>query len=64
MARVARAAGHEGVEPYAKQQGLFETAYRGYLEPIEQYWQPYLDGKVDLATTMSNLIAAIYAEDG
>lgn len=63
VARVARTAGHEDFEPYAKQQGLFETAFRGYLEPIEHYWQPYLDGKVDLATAMSNMISNIYAEE-
>ena len=59
VARVARAAGDESFEPYAKRTGMFDRPYRGYLEPIEQHWQPYLDGAVDLPTALSNVVAVI-----
>ena len=42
---------------------MFERPYRGYLAPIAQYWQPYLDGDVDMPTALSNVVAAITAED-
>ena len=63
VARVASAAGDETFGPYAKRRGLFETAFRGYLEPIEQYWQPYLNGNVVLSTAIANVVAAISAQE-
>ena len=62
VARVARSAGDPGFEPYAKRQGLFGTAFRGYLEPIERHWEPYLDGEADLSAAMAALVAAIPVE--
>lgn len=59
VARIARAEGDSGFVPYAKRQGLFETAFRGYLDPIERYWRPYLEGRVELEDAMADLVADI-----
>ncbi len=61
--KVAQSSGHPEFLPYAKRTGMFDGPYRGYLAPIEQHWQPYLDGDVDLSTAVSNLVATIVAED-
>jgi hypothetical protein len=62
VARVARANGDPGFEPYAKRRGLFGTAFRGYLEPIERHWRPYMNGDAELEAALSDLVAAISAE--
>ncbi len=38
---------------------LFTRAWTNYRRPLELYWQPYLEGKVDFDKTMSNLINAL-----
>jgi hypothetical protein len=63
VAQVAWAHGNPGFEPYAKRTGMFDRVYGGYLEPIEQYWQPYLNGEVDLKAALVGLIGAITTAD-
>ena len=63
---VARIAGPDestGFVPYAKRTGMFEGPYRGYLEPIERYWGPYLQGKVELPEAVRNLVETIISGD-
>ncbi len=59
VTQITRSAGDEDFEPYAKRKGLFRTAFRGYLDPIERHWQPYLDGESDISTAMLDLVAEI-----
>jgi hypothetical protein len=39
--------------------GLYARAWPKLLRPLELYWQPYLEGKVDFDKAMSNLIDAL-----
>lgn len=48
-----------GFTPYAWRNAMFDGPYRGYLDPLERFWQPYLDGEVELAEAMANLVGAI-----
>ena len=39
--------------------GLYARAWPTLQRPLELYWQPYLEGKVDFDKAMSNLIGAL-----
>jgi hypothetical protein len=39
--------------------GLYARAWPNLQRPLELYWQPYLDGKVDFDKAISNLINAL-----
>ncbi|HEY0547806.1 MAG TPA: hypothetical protein VGC91_20675 [Pyrinomonadaceae bacterium] len=39
--------------------GLYARAWPNLQRPLELYWQPYLEGKVDFDKAMSNLIDAL-----
>lgn len=43
--------------------GLYERAWPRLQRPLELHWQPYLDGKVDFETAMSNLVEAVTSDD-
>jgi hypothetical protein len=45
-------------DPYVYTQGLFERAWPAYRGPLEQLWQPYLDGRVPRAEALKQLVAA------
>jgi len=46
--------------PYAQANGLWDTAYRGFREPLEETWKPYLDGH----GTRDDAIAAVVKRVG
>jgi hypothetical protein len=45
-------------EPYVYTQGLFERSWPWFREPLERWWQPYLDGRAPLTESLSRLVAA------
>lgn len=47
--------------PYAEKNGLWEGAWGPFKPALERDWQPYLDGKVDLDTAVSALVAGLPA---
>lgn len=48
-----------GYIPYAERQGLYDRdAWREVRRVLEQDWQPYLDGKIDLASAIRGMVAA------
>lgn len=53
--------GDPGYEPYMYKQGLMESAWPFYREPLETHWQAYLDGQADLASAVSQMIEAIHS---
>ncbi|MDX1530741.1 MAG: hypothetical protein R3362_04375 [Rhodothermales bacterium] len=63
---VREAAAEAGLtyEPYALRVGLFERAFEGYLDPLRQHWQPYLDGAVSLEEAALGVIGAIPSSEG
>jgi hypothetical protein len=40
---------------------LFERSWPGFREPLERFWQPYLDGRVPLAEATKQLVDALPA---
>jgi hypothetical protein len=43
--------------PYLYQTGLFDRAWPKFKAPIETYWRPYVDGKVQLDEAARQLVA-------
>lgn len=46
-------------EPYMYREGLFERAWPELRQPLEQHWQPYLDGRVELDEAATRLLEAV-----
>lgn len=46
-------------EPYVYREGLFERGWPELRQPLEQHWQPYLDGGVELGEAARRLLEAV-----
>lgn len=46
-------------EPYLYRTGLLDQAWPGFREPLENHWQLYLDGTVDLNEAAHRLLEAV-----
>lgn len=42
--------------PYASANGLWKRAWPMYLDPLEQDWRPYLDGKISFSSAVSAIV--------
>ena len=45
-------------EQYIYTEGLLEGSWPGYREPLERFWQPYLDGRIPRPNALAQLVAA------
>lgn len=45
--------------PYAVRNGLYTRGWSGYLQLLERFWQPYLDGKTDFDTAIARLVSSL-----
>ena len=52
-----------GHQPYMEVQRLFDHAWSGCREPIEQAWTPWLEGKAGYAEALRALVARFPAKD-
>ncbi len=43
-------------EPYAYREGLYVRDWQSYERALEQFWRPYLDGRVDFNTAVAHLV--------
>lgn len=51
--------GAANYEPYMYRQGLFERAWPELRQPLEQHWQPYLDGRIELDEAARRLLDGV-----
>ncbi len=59
---VKRRLAEEGIrdyQPYAYRQGLYTRSWPQLIRPLEQYWQPYLEGKVTFDHALRDVVAAL-----
>lgn len=42
--------------PFAHKQSMFDRAFNGLREPLESYWQSYLEGKMTRAAAIDNIV--------
>ena len=48
-----------GYVPYAVREGLYKRGWENYLRVLTQYWQPYLDGRVDFSDAIAHMVSAL-----
>jgi hypothetical protein len=48
-----------GYVPYAVREGLYKRGWESYLRVLTQYWQPYLDGRVDFSDAVAHMVSAL-----
>jgi len=48
-----------GYVPYAVREGLYKRGWENYLRVLTQYWQPYLDGRVEFSDAVAHMISAL-----
>ena len=53
------AAPSSGYVPYAVREGLYKRGWENYLRILTQYWQPYLDGRVDFSDAVAHMVSAL-----
>ena len=52
-------ASSSGYVPYAVREGLYRRGWENYLRILTQYWQPYLDGRVDFSDAVAHMVSAL-----
>lgn len=52
-------AGSSGYVPYAVREGLYKRGWENYLRILTQYWQPYLDGRVEFSDAVAHMVSAL-----
>lgn len=45
--------------PYAVREGLYKRGWENYLRILTQYWQPYLDGRVEFSDAVAHMVSAL-----
>lgn len=45
--------------PYAVREGLYTRGWSNYLRVIEQFWQPYLEGKADFGDAIARMVSSL-----
>jgi len=53
------AASSSGYVPYAVREGLYRRGWENYLRILTQYWQPYLDGRVEFSDAVAHMVSAL-----
>jgi hypothetical protein len=48
-----------GYVPYAVREGLYKRGWENYLRVLTQYWQPYLDGRVNFDDAIAHMVSAL-----
>jgi hypothetical protein len=52
-------ASFSGYVPYAVREGLYKRGWENYLRVLTQYWQPYLDGRVEFSDAIAHMVSAL-----
>jgi len=48
-----------GYTPYALREGLYERGWRDYYSLLQQFWQPYLDGKATYDDAIARMVSSL-----
>ena len=44
-------------QPYADRNGVYHGSWSGFRELIDAYWRPYMQGDLDMATAITDMVA-------
>ena len=48
-----------GYTPYAVREGLYERGWKEYYSLLEQFWQPYLDGRASYDDAIARMVSSL-----
>jgi len=48
-----------GYTPYAVREGLYERGWKGYLDVLQRFWQPYLDGQASFSDAIARMVSSL-----
>jgi hypothetical protein len=48
-----------GYTAYAVREGLYQRGWKNYLDLLQRFWQPYLDGKASFDDAIARMVSAL-----
>jgi hypothetical protein len=48
-----------GYDAYAFREGLYQRGWKNYLELLQRFWQPYLDGKATFDDAIARMVSSM-----
>jgi hypothetical protein len=48
-----------GYSAYAVREGLYQRGWKNYLDLLQRFWQPYLDGKASFDDAIARMVSAL-----
>ena len=48
-----------GYDAYAFREGLYQRGWKSYLELLQRFWQPYLDGKASFDDAIARMVSSL-----
>jgi hypothetical protein len=55
----SRSASAAGYTPYALREGLYERGWKNYLDVLQRFWQPYLDGRATFSDAIARMVSSL-----
>jgi len=48
-----------GYTPYALREGLYQRGWKNYLDALQRFWQPYLDGRATFSDAIARMVSSL-----
>jgi hypothetical protein len=48
-----------GYTPYAVREGLYERGWKDYLDVLQRFWQPYIDGRATFSDAVARMVSSL-----
>jgi hypothetical protein len=48
-----------GYTPYALREGLYQRGWKNYLDVLQRFWQPYLDGRATFSDAIARMVSSL-----
>jgi hypothetical protein len=55
----SRSTSAAGYTPYALREGLYERGWKNYLDVLQRFWQPYLDGRATFSDAIARMVSSL-----
>ena len=55
----SRGSSAPGYTPYALREGLYERGWKNYLDVLQRFWQPYLDGRATFSDAIARMVSSL-----
>jgi hypothetical protein len=55
----SRSTSPPGYTPYALREGLYERGWKNYLDVLQRFWQPYLDGRATFSDAIARMVSSL-----